>query len=74
MIKNILYKPVVHILIIIVICIVSYSNTFHVPFVFDGLEGIVENPVIKDLHYFIEPFHDPAIFLVDDAIRLQLDQ
>ncbi|MEN8262917.1 MAG: tetratricopeptide repeat protein [Nitrospirota bacterium] len=55
MIKNILYKPVVHILIIIVICIVSYSNTFHVPFVFDGLEGIVENPVIKDLHYFIEP-------------------
>lgn len=22
---------------------------------FDGLEGIVENPVIKDLHYFIEP-------------------
>ncbi len=41
--------------LIIVIGVLIYSNTFHVPFLFDDVPNIVSNPVIKDLHYFTAP-------------------
>lgn len=45
-------KPVFHILFIVLIGILSYSNTFNVPFIFDDKPLIVENPGIKSLQYF----------------------
>ena len=36
----------------VIICllgIIVYSNTFHVPFVFDDARNIVENPAIRNL-------------------------
>lgn len=51
---NILSKPLIHILLIAVLCFLVYSNTFNVPFVFDDIElYVVENPAIKDLQNFI---------------------
>ncbi|MBI4838445.1 MAG: hypothetical protein HY806_04755, partial [Nitrospirae bacterium] len=53
--KTLLRKPIVHILLIVIIGLIAYSNTFHVPFQFDDTFYIVENPVVKDSQYFIEP-------------------
>jgi tetratricopeptide (TPR) repeat protein len=35
--------------------IIAYSNTLHIPFHFDDIGVIVDNPLIKDLQYFVEP-------------------
>ena len=47
-------RPVVHILIIVVLGILIYSNTFNVPFVLDDIDSIIYNPVIKDVRHFID--------------------
>ena len=47
-------KPVVHILIIVVLGILIYSNTFNVPFVFDDIHSIIYNSGIKDVRHFID--------------------
>jgi Flp pilus assembly protein TadD len=50
-----LFNPVFHIFLIIVLSLLVYSNTFHVPFQFDDKTNIVENPLVKDLKYFTTP-------------------
>lgn len=45
----------VHLLILIALGFLAYSNTFHVPFVLDDEPYIVRNPAVKDLSYFREP-------------------
>ena len=41
-----------HILLIALIGIIIYSNTFQVPFHYDDKRNITENLIIKDLSYF----------------------
>ena len=48
-------KPVVHILIIVILGILIYSNTFNAPFVFDDTDSIVNNPAIRDVRHMIDP-------------------
>ncbi len=48
-------KHIIHALIIIVIGLIVYSNTFNVPFQFDDKSNIVENPVVKNLNNFLGP-------------------
>ena len=55
MVRNLLYKPVCYLLLLIILGILGYSNTFNSPFVFDDLGNIAENPVIKNLDYYITP-------------------
>jgi tetratricopeptide (TPR) repeat protein len=43
----------VHILCIVVLGLIVYSNTINAPFVFDDKYRVVENPIIKDLGYFL---------------------
>jgi tetratricopeptide (TPR) repeat protein len=50
-----LRKPVFQVFLIIVLGLLVYSNTFHVPFQFDDKSNIVENPLVKDLQYFTTP-------------------
>jgi tetratricopeptide (TPR) repeat protein len=45
----------VHVLIIIAVAFFIYSNTFDVPFQWDGDKYIRQNPIVKDLHYFSNP-------------------
>ncbi len=40
-------------LLIAVVALIAYSNTFHVPFHFDDMVNITDNPVIKNLGNFI---------------------
>jgi tetratricopeptide (TPR) repeat protein len=47
-----LWKPVVHILIIVILGILIYSNTFNAPFAFDDIYGITHAPDIKDIRNF----------------------
>jgi Tfp pilus assembly protein PilF len=44
-----------HLVFIVFAIVLVYSNTLDVPFTFDDDTGIVENPVIHDLDYFISP-------------------
>jgi hypothetical protein len=43
------------ILIIVAIGLLAYMNTFDAPFQWDDRPMIAENPVLKDLAYFLEP-------------------
>ena len=47
-------KPIVHILIIVVLGILIYSNTFNAPFVLDDDHSIVNSSSIKDVRHFID--------------------
>ncbi|KJU81642.1 repeat-containing protein [Candidatus Magnetobacterium bavaricum] len=43
-----------HLALILAIGAVVYSNTLGVPFIFDDIPNIAENPLIKDLRYFTD--------------------
>ena len=53
--SNLFSKPIFHNLLIITICSIAYSNTLESPFVFDDKLVIVENPIIRDLGYMVNP-------------------
>jgi tetratricopeptide (TPR) repeat protein len=46
---------ILHLIFVALAAILAYSNTLDVPFHFDDKPNIVNNPVTKDLKYFIEP-------------------
>ncbi|WP_129127986.1 tetratricopeptide repeat protein [Geomonas oryzae] len=46
-------RPVLQLLIIVLVGVFAYSNTFHVPFFLDDETSIISNGVIKDLHRFL---------------------
>jgi Flp pilus assembly protein TadD len=48
-------RQVIHLLIILVIGFLTYSNTLHAPFQWDEADYIVNNPIVKDLGFFAEP-------------------
>ncbi|MBF0343505.1 MAG: tetratricopeptide repeat protein [Nitrospirae bacterium] len=47
-------NPYLHILLLVVVGFLIYSNTFEVPFFFDDDFNIVGNSLIKDLRYFTD--------------------
>lgn len=47
-------SPLVHCMIIIVLCVIAYSNTFSVPFQLDDFNLIPNNPVVRDQYPFIK--------------------
>lgn len=63
-----LRRPIFHALLIALVGLFAYSNTFHAPFHFDDIPNIVDNPIVKDFKYFAEP---PAAkeFALYDAFR-----
>ncbi|MBI4823370.1 MAG: hypothetical protein HY805_03955 [Nitrospirae bacterium] len=48
-------KSFVHVILISVLGLLVYSNTFHAPFQWDEHTFIVDNPLIQDISYFLEP-------------------
>jgi tetratricopeptide (TPR) repeat protein len=54
-IKSLKGSVALHIILIALIGLLVYSNTFQAPFVFDDIVFIIENPVVKDIDYFISP-------------------
>ncbi len=53
MLKKNLYHPISHLLLIMLIGVLVYANTFDVPFVLDDLESIKRNEVIRDLGNYL---------------------
>jgi hypothetical protein len=49
--NNIFHKHFFHIFLVLITCLIAYSNTFDVPFDFDDKHNIVNNPAIKDFNY-----------------------
>lgn len=54
-ISGLLDKSCVHIILIALLGLLAYSNTFDVPFQWDDQYLIAENPIVKDLNYFLRP-------------------
>ncbi len=52
---NIFRKSYVVMMLIVLVGILSYANTFRVPFQFDDNSYIVNNPIIRTFHYFLAP-------------------
>ncbi|UFS71053.1 tetratricopeptide repeat protein [Geomonas sp. RF6] len=50
---TLLQRPIFHILILVAVGFLCYSNTFHVPFLFDDDTSIVENPAVHGLQNFL---------------------
>src|SRR6266702_179727 len=45
-----------HLFFIAALGVIVYSNTFHVPFIFDDQPSISENPVIREVgNFFLNP-------------------
>ena len=53
--SNYLSRPVSHYLLIVVIAILVYSNSFDSPFQWDESDFIVRNPIVRNLAYFWAP-------------------
>ena len=51
----ILQKPLFHFLLIVAICLIAYSNTLNAPFHFDDSVVIIDNPIVKDLGFMVNP-------------------
>jgi protein O-mannosyl-transferase len=58
-----------HILLILVIGIIAYSNTFHVPFQWDDLTYIGENSMVRQPHYFFEPEKAKGLQFYDHVVQ-----
>lgn len=50
-----LYRPAAHLLLIALIGLLAYSNTFEASFHFDDTRNIVANALIRDFSNFIDP-------------------
>jgi tetratricopeptide (TPR) repeat protein len=48
-------SPLVHCVLITILCLAAYSNTFHVPFQFDDPRSISEVPFVRDIRQFPNP-------------------
>jgi Tfp pilus assembly protein PilF len=53
--KSIFQKTFTHLILIVTLSLIAYSNTFHVPFHFDDDDAIVNNPIIKNFQFFSSP-------------------
>jgi tetratricopeptide (TPR) repeat protein len=59
----------VHVLVIALLGIIVYSNTFDAPFVFDDSMFITENPTVKDSGYFTSAADKERLSYVPDVVR-----
>jgi tetratricopeptide (TPR) repeat protein len=53
--KELLKSPIFHVILLLYTGVLVYSNTFNAPLLWDESFYIMENPIIRDLSYFIEP-------------------
>ncbi len=66
---NLLQNTAFRMALILLLGILAYSNTFDVPFVFDDKPNIVENPLIKDFKYIMEPSRAKEAVMESDILN-----
>jgi tetratricopeptide (TPR) repeat protein len=54
MIPTVLRRSLLYGMLIVFFAVLGYSNTFHVPFIFDDIWSIVENPKLRELPSYFE--------------------
>jgi tetratricopeptide (TPR) repeat protein len=67
---GLLSSSVVQGMLIVGICLLAYSNTFHVPFQFDDVHNIVQKPFVRDIRHFLD-FPATKWFAGDYAFRMR---
>jgi len=68
--KTFLDNSWLHIFLLIFICFVAYSNTFHVPFQFDDPFNILDKAYVRDIRLFFAP-ESESWFGSDHAFRMR---
>ena len=63
-------KSIFHIFLIIILGLLAYSNTFHVPFHWDDNGNIIENYKLRDMNNFSSPLRVKMVWLSD--LRFEL--
>ncbi|MBI5196787.1 MAG: tetratricopeptide repeat protein [Nitrospirae bacterium] len=71
--KNLLQKSSIHVFIVIAAGVLAYSNTFTVPFHFDDVLNIVDNPAVKDLSNLWPPDRARWFGLLTFAINYKIN-
>src|SRR5512143_348286 len=59
-----------HAILIAAVCLIAYSNTFHVPFQFDDKYQIAAKPFVRDVRAFIDP-SKVNLYAADHAFRVR---
>jgi tetratricopeptide (TPR) repeat protein len=67
--NEIFERPIFHLVLIAILGLLIYSNTFDASFHFDDFLYIKDNPLIKDFVYFLEPSRVEELKLDDDVTR-----
>src|SRR5208283_5811064 len=62
-------NTLVHIACVAFLIIIVYSNTLNAPFQWDEGDFIVDNPIVKDLHYFTSPADAKGFALYDALVQ-----
>lgn len=47
--------PVVHYILLTVVCLLAYANTFRVPFQYDDVDRMIKRPFVRDVRLFFDP-------------------
>ena len=59
----------VHVAVLVLLALLAYSNTLDVPFLYDDMRFIKDNPLIKDFSYFTNPSGVEDMHVSEDVKR-----
>jgi hypothetical protein len=67
--RELLHRKACHVFLIALVGLLAYSNTFNSPFMWDEKDFIVNNPIVKDLDFFVHPSKAEGLELYDALKR-----
>ena len=63
--NKLIETPFFHLILIVLLGSLAYSNTFNAPFTFDDYIAIVNNPIIRNFDFFTSPFSNVNVNLTE---------
>jgi len=63
--NKLIETPFFHLILIVLLGSLAYSNTFNAPFTFDDYIAIVNNPIIRNFDFFKSPFSNVNVNLTE---------
>jgi len=63
--NKLIETPFFHLILIVLLGSLAYSNTFNAPFTFDDYIAIVNNPIIRNFDFFTSPFSNINVNLTE---------
>ena len=63
--NKLIETPLFHLILIVLLGSLAYSNTFNAPFTFDDYIAIVNNPIIRNFDFFTSPFSNVNVNLTE---------